>query len=232
MVGARLVWLLVIAGLLAGCAPPAPQQYRTFASNLISQKCRSLQAVIEERAQYGIIALSRDADDAALQRCRLEELGKGGGDLPAETSPHPLYPSLPPVTSSETPRNEVHLQLQNGVFAVPVVINRVVSIPFVLDSGATEVQLPAEVVFTLLRTGTLSEGGFIGASTYVLADGSTLRSPRFRIREMQVGEHVVRNVAASVGPAVSSDALLGQSFLSKLPSWTLDNKRHVLILAR
>jgi predicted aspartyl protease len=50
--------------------------------------------------------------------------------------------------------------------------------------------------------------------------------------EMRIGNHVVRNVAARVGPAVSSDALLGQSFLSKLPSWTLDNKRHVLIVAR
>ena len=49
---------------------------------------------------------------------------------------------------------------------------------------------------------------------------------------MRVGGHVVRDVAASVGPAVSSEPLLGQSFLSKLPSWTLDNNRHVLILAR
>ena len=38
-----------------------------------------------------------------------------------------------------------------------------------------------------------------GGSLYVLANGSTLRSPRFNIREMRVGNHVVRNVAASVG---------------------------------
>jgi predicted aspartyl protease len=113
-----------------------------------------------------------------------------------------------------------------------VVINRAVSIPFILDSGSSEVQLPAEVVLTLIRTRTVSEGDFIGASSYVLANGSTLRSPRFNIREMRVGQHVVRDVAASVGPAISSDALLGQSFLSKLPSWTLDNARHVLILGR
>jgi clan AA aspartic protease (TIGR02281 family) len=130
------------------------------------------------------------------------------------------------------PQDEVHLQPYNGVFAVPVVINGAISIPFVLDSGSADVQLPAEVVFTLMRTGTLSEGDFIGASSYVLANGSTLRSPRFNIREMRVGEHVVRNVAASVGPAISSDALLGQSFLSRIGSWTLDNKRHVLVLAR
>jgi predicted aspartyl protease len=119
-----------------------------------------------------------------------------------------------------------------GVFAVPVVINQAITIPFVLDSGAADVQLPAEVVLTLIRTGTLSKADFLGASSYVLADGTPLRSPRFNIREMRVGGHVARNVAASVGPAVSSDALLGQSFLSKFPSWTLDNQRHVLIIAQ
>jgi predicted aspartyl protease len=113
-----------------------------------------------------------------------------------------------------------------------VIINRAIIIPFVLDSGAADVQLPAEALLTLIRTGTVSEEVFVGKSSYVLANGSTLRSPRFIIREMRVGQHVVRNVAASVGPAVSSEALLGQSFLSKLPSWTLDNRRHVLVLTR
>ena len=88
------------------------------------------------------------------------------------------------------------------------------------------------MVLTLIRTGTLSEADFLGEGSYVHASGATFRSPRFNIREMRVGGYVVRNVAASVGPAVSSDALLGQSFLSKLPSWMLDNRRHVLILSR
>jgi len=149
----------------------------------------------------------------------------------ATTAPDTQAPPVPQFAIGGL-NDEVQLEPYNGVFAVPVVINRAVSMPFILDSGSSEVQLPAEVVLTLMRSGTLSEADFIGASSYVLANGSTLRSPRFNIRDMRVGEHVVRNVAASVGPAVSSDALLGQSFLSKLPSWTLDNKRHVLILAR
>jgi predicted aspartyl protease len=133
-----------------------------------------------------------------------------------------------PSSAGET----VQLRLVDGVFTVPVVINRAMIIPFVLDSGAAEVQLPAEVVLTLARTGTLAEGDFIGSGSFVLANGDTLRSPRFIIREMRIGEHVIRDVAASVGPAIHSQALLGQSFLSKLPSWTLDNNRHVLVLAR
>src|SRR5437773_1393351 len=58
------------------------------------------------------------------------------------------YPPAEPVTprvaiAAETPpQDEIQLQLHKGVFAVPVVINRAINIPFVLDSGAADVQLP------------------------------------------------------------------------------------------
>jgi len=35
---------------------------------------------------------------------------------------------------------------------------------------------------------------------------------------------------ANVGPA-HTQPLLGQTFLAKFKSWTLDNRRHVLIIA-
>jgi clan AA aspartic protease (TIGR02281 family) len=225
---------LTLVVLVAGCTPPAPRQYRAPLSSLASEKCRALERVIEAREQFGINARSRDADEAALERCRLEPPSTGA-ESRSQISAHPPYVAPPSATSSvvvETEsKDEVRLQPYNGVFAVPVVINGAVSIPFVLDSGAADVQLPADVVLTLVRSGTLSESDFIGESSYILANGSALRSARFTIRELRVGDHVVRNVAASVG-SVSSDALLGQSFLSRVGSWTLDNGRHVLVLAR
>jgi clan AA aspartic protease (TIGR02281 family) len=229
---AAIVSILVIAALVGGCTTIAPRQYQSSVG-LVPEECRYLQAIIETREQFGIVAPSMDADREALRRCIVPE----SGGASQQTLPYPRYlptATAPPGTAVATgpSQDEIQLQLNHGVFSVSVVINGAISIPFVLDSGAADVQLPAEVVLTLIRTGTLSEGDFIGASTYVLANGSTLRSHRLRIREMRVGEHIVRNVVASVGPAVSSDALLGQSFLSKLPAWTLDNKRHVLILAR
>jgi predicted aspartyl protease len=105
-----------------------------------------------------------------------------------------------------------------------------VTLGFVVDSGAADVLIPNDVLLTLVRTGTVTEADFIGEQTYSLADGSKLTSARFNIRELKVGEHVVKNVTASVGP-VASDPLLGQSFLSKVKAWTLDNTRHVLVLS-
>jgi predicted aspartyl protease len=76
----------------------------------------------------------------------------------------------------------------------------------------------------------LTSGDFIGKRHYSLANGSEEVGDRVIIREVQVGRHAVRNVTAIVNPP-ASDLLLGQSFLSKFGTVTLDYKRLILVLA-
>jgi hypothetical protein len=124
---------------------------------------------------------------------------------------------------------EVTLQDQNGVLLVPVLINNKIPLDFILDSGAADVSVPADVVLTLMRTGTLTEADFTGAATYTLADGSKVPSQTFRIRSLKVGDTVLENVSGSVA-SVNGSLLLGQSFLSRFKSWSIDNVRKVLVL--
>jgi predicted aspartyl protease len=138
-------------------------------------------------------------------------------------------PQRPKDGLSKQP-DEIRLSLRNGVSFVPVKINDRLVLDFVVDSGAADVQIPDDVFRTLLRTGTISRKDFLGTSTYVLADGTEVPSDRYLIRKMEIGNHVVGNVVASIGNP-QSQLLLGQSFLSKLGSWTLDNERHVLVLS-
>jgi clan AA aspartic protease (TIGR02281 family) len=102
---------------------------------------------------------------------------------------------------------------------------------FLLDTGADDVSIPADVVFTLHRAGTVKISDFIGIETYVLADGSALPSARFILHELKIGDQVVKNVTASMAPARASHPLLGQSFLTKFGSWSIDNERNVLVLS-
>jgi hypothetical protein len=51
----------------------------------------------------------------------------------------------------------------------------------------------------------------------------------FRIRSLKVGDQVLENVLGSEAPA-SAILLLGQSFLSRFRSWSIDNQRKVLVL--
>ena len=127
--------------------------------------------------------------------------------------------------------SEIPLRNLNGVLTVPVSINGALTLDFMIDSGASIVTIPADVVLTLIRTGTLRDTDFLGQQTYTLADGSTVPSETFRIRVMKVGDRQIENVTGSV-VGVKGSLLLGQSFLSRFRSWSIDNQRHVLVLER
>jgi predicted aspartyl protease len=135
--------------------------------------------------------------------------------------------SATPIPSHPAAGETIQLERQHGVYMVPVRINETIILPFVIDSGSAEVSIPTDVFLTLLRSGTVKKGDFIGTGAYILADGSERSSDRFILHEVSVGGHVVNNVVANVAP-VKGDPLLGQSFLSKLPSWAIDNQQHLL----
>jgi hypothetical protein len=55
-----------------------------------------------------------------------------------------------------------------GIYQVPVVINDALKLDFIVDSGASDVSIPADVVFTLIRTGTIKKSDFIGTESIAL----------------------------------------------------------------
>lgn len=108
-------------------------------------------------------------------------------------------------------------------------LNGTITLPFTLDSGAADVSVPLDVFSTLRRTGTIKDTDITGEQTYVLADGSTRQAAMFTIRSLKVGDKIVENVKGSVAPLQGS-LLLGQSFLERFKSWSIDNTKHVLLL--
>lgn len=117
----------------------------------------------------------------------------------------------------------------HGTLQVPVVVNDKITLNFTIDSGATDVSIPATVFSTLTRNGTVSPQDLLDKRIYKLADGSGELSQRFRIRSLRVGRLEVRDVIASVGDS-GGLLLLGQSFLSRLKSWSIDNERQTLLI--
>jgi clan AA aspartic protease (TIGR02281 family) len=124
----------------------------------------------------------------------------------------------------------IQMQPHAGGYLISGRVNGAITLDFVLDTGASDVLIPEEAAQALARAGKLAAGDFIGTRTYVLADGSRVPSKRVILRELRVGDQRVANVTASIGPA-RTRPLLGQSFLSRFPSWMLDNQRHALVLS-
>lgn len=118
---------------------------------------------------------------------------------------------------------------KGGVFVLPATVNGSAETYFVVDSGASNVQIPQEVADDLTRQGTLAQGDFLGDRSFVLADGRKLVQRSVRLRSIRVGDRTMDNVLASVG-APHSQALLGQSLLRRLNWWKIDNVRNAIEL--
>jgi len=128
-----------------------------------------------------------------------------------------------------TQAESVPLIRERGTFVVPVLINAKITLDFTVDSGASDVSIPADVFSTLVRAGTISQSDMLQSQIYVLADGSEQQARRFRIRTLRVGSLELSDVVASVAPMAGS-LLLGQSFLGRLRSWSIDNQQHLLVM--
>jgi predicted aspartyl protease len=85
-------------------------------------------------------------------------------------------------------------------------------------------------VFQSLRqSGSIAKSDLTGEKTYLMADGHMGKSQTFIIRSLRVGDVTVRNVEAGVGGPIP---LLGQSFLMKFKSWSIDNEKNVIVLRK
>jgi clan AA aspartic protease (TIGR02281 family) len=123
----------------------------------------------------------------------------------------------------------VPLVNDHGSLRVRAVINGAASFNFTIDSGASDVCIPANIFYSLTNAGTVSQRDFLDRRPYKLADGSVHYGQRFRIRSLAVGGLQLHDVVASVVPTAGS-LLLGESFLSRLKSWSIDNERQVLAI--
>ena len=229
----RTVGVLAIL-LLPGCGA-VPQQesaqiqmLETVEKGHLCDPRALMQAVAREHPGVDQATARRETDHLLyVLGCGLPDFGEqqavsSSGSVAAPTSGRPqLNPSA----------DEVRIEKRGNSYTVPVRINQTITLPFILDTGSDVLVIPADVALTLIRAGAIKGSDFIGKARYSMANGSEQVSDRVIIREVQVGDYIVANVTASVGPP-AGDLLLGQSFLSKFGAVTVDYKRLVLILSR
>jgi clan AA aspartic protease (TIGR02281 family) len=211
-------------GRVAGAADKAPQtQIRSFRQLTITplhcSKSSWETGTVRYQSRGGALIVK------TIAQC--SQLGNAVEASIPQTKVPPRAESYSPVRGSN--QAIVPMISDGGTFAVPVTINNQITLKFVVDSGASDVSIPTDVVSTLVRTGTITDADFLGKQTYKLADGSTVPSQRFQIRSLKVGNRILENVTAGIAP-IAGQLLLGQSFLKRFQSWSIDNGRSALIL--
>jgi clan AA aspartic protease (TIGR02281 family) len=158
-----------------------------------------------------------------------EKTLRGALDAVAVALSAPAPPVSPPAEAASA-GGEIALERDGQNYYVPVRVNGATTVKFVVDSGAGIVMLPSDLVDTLTKSGAIASTDQLGRSYFIAADGRRHKAARLMLRQLDVGGHTVTNLMALVGPA-HAEPLLGQTFLAKFKSWTLDNRRHVLIIA-
>jgi predicted aspartyl protease len=199
-----------------------------FSADVLEIKIKAhklLPAELKQAAEDAATHWTKGTAEDLLPAPAINAASEAGPSKVATTTP-PLAPAGNEKSSSLV---EVPLKEDSGIFVVPVEINGAITLDFAVDSGAGNVTIPADVYYTLVRTGTIRDTDIIGQRTVVLADGSKSKLPTFTIRSLKVGDKIIENVNASVLP-LEGQLLLGQSFLARFKSWSLDNTRHVLLL--
>jgi clan AA aspartic protease (TIGR02281 family) len=125
----------------------------------------------------------------------------------------------------------IPLVRMSGGLIAPVVINNTLKLNFIVDSGASDVSIPADVFASLVSANTVTQADITGIRNYKNADGEVFQSKTFVIRSLKIGNIEAPRVQAKVSPS-NAPPLLGQSFLKRFKSWSIDNSTQELILQR
>ena len=125
--------------------------------------------------------------------------------------------------------SKIHLTRIGGVYAVPLELNGNVTLYGIVDSGASDVSIPIDIIKAMQENRIISDKDFLDEKIYMMADGSKVAAKRYLIKSVKVGEKELKNVTIS-STAKNGVILLGQSFLSRFKTWAIDNEDHSLFL--
>ncbi len=134
------------------------------------------------------------------------------------------------ILQNQTNKTESKIAIteENGVLSIKATIGGKVVANFILDSGAGECNISSDLEKKLIENGIIKNTDYLNNGLYKLADGSIIENKRVKITKISIGNKQIKNVIVSIGPS-NSPNLLGQSFLKKLDSWSIDNSKKIFI---
>ena len=125
--------------------------------------------------------------------------------------------------------DEILLTERNGVYVVPVTLNDSITVEGILDTGASEMFIPFNVIAKLIQSRSIAMKDILKEGVYTLADGSINAKERVNIAKILIGDTTFYNISAIVG-AKNSQLLIGQNLLHTFDNYGIDNKRKILTL--
>ena len=120
-------------------------------------------------------------------------------------------------------------KMYGGTYEVPCSVNGL-PLKMVFDTGAADVTISSVEASFMLKNGYLSDSDVKGTRNYMTASGDIHEGTILRLKEVKLGDAVLKNVEASVVHSQKAPLLLGQSVLEKFGTITIDNVNSKLLI--
>ena len=120
-------------------------------------------------------------------------------------------------------------KMSSGVYEIPCTINEL-PLKFFFDTGASTVTISSVEANFMLKNGYLKSDDIKGKEYYSVATGEIHEGTTIRLREIKIGDAILRNVDASVVHNQQAPLLLGQTVLERFGTVTIDNINSKLII--
>ena len=121
--------------------------------------------------------------------------------------------------------------MPGGTFEIPCEINGL-PLQMIFDTGASDVTISSVEANFMLKNGYLLDKDVKGKRYYQVANGQLSEGTVITLREIKVGDAVLKNVDASVVNSQRAPLLLGQSVMERFGTITIDNSDNKLIIKK
>jgi len=134
-----------------------------------------------------------------------------------------------PETGEESISEIAFKRHGGGTFEIPCDINGL-PLQMIFDTGASDVTISSVEANFMLKNGYLSDNDIKGKRYYQVANGELSAGTIITLREVKIGDAILKNVDASVVKSQRAPLLLGQSAMERFGTITIDNINNKLII--
>lgn len=120
-------------------------------------------------------------------------------------------------------------KMYSGIYEVACSINNL-PLKFIFDTGASSVSISSVEASFMLKNGYLTADDIKGKEYFSTATGEIHEGTIIRLREIKIGDAVLKNIDASVAHNQQAPLLLGQSVLERFGTITIDDINSKLII--
>jgi clan AA aspartic protease (TIGR02281 family) len=115
----------------------------------------------------------------------------------------------------------------NGIYQIPCKVNGI-PMKFIFDTGASDVSISITEAKFLLKQNLLSNEDFIENVNYQIANGDIIEGTKINLKSIEIDDIILYNISATVIHQQNAPLLFGQSAISKIGEYTINENKLIL----